>query len=280
MSSHDGELPWLDGGTREQVCSTLAVRPRGLLTDVDGTISAIAPAPADAVLLPGVAELLAQACTVFDVVAAISGRSAADARRLVGVPGIIYVGNHGLECIKATAEGAEEVQVLPAVQPYVETINAALDDVEDALSPRFPGMVVERKGASGSVHVRATSEPEIAEEAVTRALTAIALPRGLRVTHGKLVVELRPPLAVDKGTAVTGLVRSFGLRGALYLGDDRTDIDAFRALHQLCIDEQCRGVTVAILHPEAPPDLAGEADVVLDSIEHVPAFLRWVLANT
>jgi trehalose 6-phosphate phosphatase len=279
MTHDDTVFPGLTSEATERIRAALAARQRGLFTDVDGTISAIAPTPADAVLLPKVAELLAQARASFDIVAAVSGRSARDVRRLVGVPGLVYIGNHGLERIEATDAETTDVQVLPDAEPYVDAIDATLDEVADALEPRYPGIIVERKGVSGSIHVRATSNPEEAEEAIARALTAMALPRGLRVTYGKRVVELRPPIEVDKGTSIADLIDAAGLRGALYLGDDATDIDAFRRLRQLTAEGICQGAAIAILHAEAPADLAEEADVALDSIERVPEFLRWILAN-
>src|SRR5690242_13512164 len=87
----------LDSAAQARLRDALAQRPRGLLSDVDGTLSAIAPTPGDATLLPGVRELLEQAQTRFDVVAAVSGRAAENARQLVGVSGLLYLGNHGLE---------------------------------------------------------------------------------------------------------------------------------------------------------------------------------------
>jgi trehalose 6-phosphate phosphatase len=267
----------LEAIVREHVRSVLEARPRGLLTDVDGTISPIAPSPEAAVLLPGGADLLREATSCFDVVAAISGRSAADTRRMVGVPGLVYAGNHGMEWLDADATDDAPARVLPEAEGYVDDVADALDEVEVTLGAHWPGMVVERKGVTGSVHVRGTSDPSAAMDAVTRGLTVAAVRRGLRVTTGRLVAEVRPPVDVDKGSAVTGMVRERGLRGVLYLGDDRTDMDAFRALGSLTAEGTCRGVAVAVLHAEAPPDLAAEADLALASVELVPAFLRAVL---
>ena len=96
--------PWLsrpnfppDDAIRDRLRAVLALRPLGLFSDIDGTLSAIAPTPDAAALLPGVADLLTQALSTFDLVAAVSGRTAVDARALVGLPGILYIGNHGLE---------------------------------------------------------------------------------------------------------------------------------------------------------------------------------------
>lgn len=280
MAQKHLEAPWSGGHSEALLDAALAASPRGLFTDIDGTISAIAPTPDTAVLLPGVGELLAQAQTRFDIVAAVSGRAAQDAWRLVHVPGLTYIGNHGLERMGPVAQGdaAPAVHIEPTAAPFVEPINAALDRVARALAPRFPGMVVEHKGVGGSIHVRQTADPAAAEQAVAAALTAEAAAHGLRVTRGKLVVELRPPVEIDKGTVVRDLIQASGLRGALYLGDDRTDIDAFRALRQLTAAGACQAVAVAVLHREAPANLAAEADVVLEGVEQVPAFLQWVIA--
>jgi trehalose 6-phosphate phosphatase len=267
---------------RDLLLAALSCRPRGLFTDVDGTISALAPTPEAAVLLPGVRELLIEALRVFDVVAAISGRAARDARRLVGVPGLIYVGNHGLERLNPytrTGKPNTRLSVHPAARRHRDVINRVMDDIEQQLSPRFPGLRVERKGVIGSVHVRTTRDPLAAEEAVVAALEEAAGSTGLRITHGKMVVELRPPVTVDKGTILTELVRENALAGAIYLGDDVTDIDAFRALRQLTAEGACRGVAIAVRHAEAPANLASEADIVLDGVEQVPELLQWMLAH-
>jgi trehalose 6-phosphate phosphatase len=277
----------LDAAALAHIREALAARPRGLFSDVDGTLSPIAPTPESAVPLPGVADLLDRARQRFDVVAAVSGRSARDARRMVGLDTITYIGNHGFERLdpvtrnsspEHTAAGV--VHILPEALPYQPAVEAVLARIGADLAPRSPGLRIEPKGVTASVHVRNTPDPAAAEEAVYCLASELAVPLGLRVTRGKMVVELRPPVAVDKGVAVARVIREHGLRAALYLGDDRTDIDAFRALRRLTDEGACRGVAVAVLHDEAPADLAAAADVALDSIQRIPAFLRWLLTST
>lgn len=274
MSPERSAAGWPGVEAERRLRSALATAPVGLFTDVDGTISAIAPSPEAAVLLPGVRELLVEASQRFALVAAISGRGARDTRRLVGLPNLLYIGNHGMETIEPDEQ---EPVVIPEAASYAPAITMALDAVEERLAGQFPGLLVERKGATGSVHVRRTPNPQAAEQAVEIALREIALPAGLRVTRGKMVIELRPPVDVDKGQAFIAQIRRHGLAGALYLGDDRTDVDAFRALRRLQEMGECRGVSVAVLHDEAPPELAREADVTLAGVERVPDFLRWLL---
>lgn len=275
----------LDAAALARIREALAARPRGLFSDVDGTLSPIAPTPESAVPLPGVADLLDRAWQRFDVVAAVSGRAARDARRMLGLDTISYIGNHGFEWLEPRARGASPeyeaaaVRILPDALPYQPAVAAALARIGAELAPRFPGLRIEQKGVTASVHVRNTPDPAAAEAAAYRLASELAAPHGLRVTRGKLVVELRPPVAVDKGVAVARVIRERGLRAALYLGDDRTDIDAFRTLRRLATEGVCHGVAVAILHDEAPADLAAEADVTLDGIERVPALLRWLLTS-
>lgn len=265
-----------DDALRDRLLATLAQRPCGLFSDVDGTLSDIAPSPDAAALLPGVAELLAQARSEFALVVAVSGRASDDARRLVGVPGLLYIGNHGLE---ALAEDDAQVVVRPEAEPWVRAINQALAAIQGPLTKRYPGLLIERKGVTASVHLRRLAEPVLAEQPIYDAILAAANSRGLRVTRGKQVIELRPPLDFDKGVAVESVIRSRGLRGAFYLGDDQTDIDAFHALKRLTAERVCQGIAVAVLHHEAPTNLAAEADMTLPGAEATPGFLRWLLAN-
>lgn len=270
-------FPGVDERGLVRVRAALSAHPRGLFTDVDGTLSAIAPSPEKATLLPDVAELLEQARSRFDVVAAVSGRSALDAARLVGMRDIIYIGNHGLERLSPQDDGQLALTIAPEAEPYAAEVIAALDDIEETLGPRFPGLLVERKGVTGSIHVRRTENPIAAEEAVMHELARSGAARALRVTRGKMVVEVRPPVAVDKGVAVAALIEERGLRGALYLGDDRTDIDAFRTVRRLTEAGVSAGAAIAVLHSDSPASLAEEADVALATIESVPQFLRWLL---
>lgn len=280
---HTSHPVWPDDAAQDLLLRVLALRPCGLFTDIDGTISPIEPTPAEARLLPGMRELLTQAQSVFAVVAAVSGRDPRDARRMVGLPGITYIGNHGLERLEPsdTTDGDDQIRVYPGAEAYVQPISEALDEVGATLLTRFPGMRLEAKGVTASIHVRQTNDPAAAEEAAYTAAATAARTAGLRVTRGKLVVELRPPLPVDKGVAVAALIAERSLRGALYLGDDTTDIDAFRALRRLTSGGTAAGtfvgVTIAVLQVEAPPSLAAEADLTLPSIAAVPDILRWLI---
>lgn len=284
MADHGGARHQLTAPQRDLLRAAVSAHPRGLLSDFDGTLSAIAPTPEAATLLPGVRTLLAEVVRTFDVVAVVSGRSAANLRRKVDVTGVFSIGNHGFEWLDPSPSptGADEIETGEVIMPegverYLLPISAVLEQVYEDLEPRWPGLRAEPKGATASLHVRATQDPETAEAEVFHAAQAAAAPHGLRVTRGKRVVEIRPPVDVNKGTAIEALIRERGLRGAVYLGDDTTDIDAFTALRRLTRERVCTGVSVAVLQAEAPSGLADAADVTLPSIQQVPSLLRWLI---
>lgn len=267
-------VPVASAGMLSALQDALRQRPRGLLTDIDGTLSAIAPTPEQARLLPGVRGLLRASVERFDTVAAISGRAANDARRMVGVRTLTYVGNHGLEVL---TPDMRRPQIAPEAQPYIAVIAECLRQARQRLEPRFTGLIFENKGVTGGVHYRLAPDPAQARLAIRETLEALTSERQVKLTEGRMVFELRPPLRLDKGTSVTRLAHERGLKSAIYLGDDRTDIDAFLALRRLREQGGRAGFAVAINHAEAPQELRETADIVLSSIEETPHFLRWLL---
>jgi trehalose-phosphatase len=211
-----------------ELTSRLDGRPLMLLLDIDGTLSPIAPRP-DVAVVPAatqrVLEALSHAADVH--VAVISGRSVQDARRLVGVPGLWTIGNHGFE----VAAPDQPPSVREDVRQFAERVRAA-GRRAIALGERVPGVVVEDKRWTLSVHYRLADPaaiPGLADE-----VNAIARDHGLVVTHGKKIFELRPPVEIDKGSAAVELAQILGALGdgasLLAAGDDRTDEDMFRAL--------------------------------------------------
>ncbi|HEY7848964.1 MAG TPA: trehalose-phosphatase, partial [Ktedonobacterales bacterium] len=266
--------PAMSAETRRWVEAALAQRPRGFLTDIDGTLSAIAPTPDQARLYRGIRPLLRRLLDEFDLVAAISGRPALDARRLIGIPQMTYIGNHGMERLAPQAR-------IPEIAPEASAFQAAIADTLHEARVRLSGqpgeLLFENKGVTASIHYRLAPDPEAARGAIHRALDPLARRHQLRVTEGRMVIELRPPVDRDKGTSVRALVRQRALACALYLGDDRTDEDAFRALRELRAEGACVGIAVAVGHAEAPASLLDAADITLASIAEVPRFIRWVL---
>jgi trehalose 6-phosphate phosphatase len=228
--------------------SRLAAEPEraALLLDVDGTLAPIVPRPEDAAVPPGTRAELERLRGRYALVACISGRPGEEAERIVGVPGLRYVGEHGLE-------------LDPAADEWAAAVAAFADSVP------WPA---ERKPLTVSFHYRTAPDREEAERVLGEAAER-ARREGLVPRWGRLVLEVRPPLATNKGTAVGALLGERGLRRALYAGDDTTDLDAFHALDGLQL-----AVRVAVVTPEAPAGLREAADVVVGGPAELLELLR------
>jgi trehalose 6-phosphate phosphatase len=233
---------------RDELLVRLAAEPEraAVLLDVDGTLAPIVPRPEDARVPEETRAELRRLVERYALVACLSGRTGADARRVVGVDGITYVGAHGLE-----------------LAPEAERWRERLRDF--AVLVDWP---VEDKGLTVSFHYR-DAEDEDAARAMLEHVADIARAEGLRARFGRKVLELRPPVDADKGTAVRRLLGDRNLDRALYAGDDTTDLDAFRGLAGLEL-----AVRVAIASEEAPADLLRLADVVVTGTDGFLDVLR------
>lgn len=243
--------------------------PFGLITDIDGTISKTAPTPRQAEVSPQCRRYLSALCHRLALVAAISGRPAGEARNMVGVEGIVYIGNHGLE---RWVEGHPRLH--EEVRDYSGIIKAVTRELAPLLSRE--GIIIEDKGVTASIHYRLCREPQAARREIMTALGKLTHARGLRIIHERMVVDLLPPVKLNKGTATRDLIREYNLRGGIYLGDDLTDIDAFRAVHAAAHDLKFQGFAIGITSREMPERLAREADFTLDGVEDVERFLKWM----
>ena len=245
----------------------LASQPLALATDFDGTISPIAPTPGEAEVHPGCREALRSLSQTLPVVAIVSGRPAEEVRRLVALDGVVYIGNHGLERCERGA-----VHIEPAASQQVEHIGRIIRAARRVLTS--PGLLFEEKGAAAAVHYRLAPNPELARVEVASVLRKLAAGTGVKVVEGRRVIELRPDLEVNKGTALFGLLDAYALRSAVYAGDDVTDADAFMGLRRWSSARDATAVTVAIDSPEMPERLRKDADVVLPGVEAWAEFLK------
>jgi trehalose-phosphatase len=200
--------------------------------DFDGTLAAIVPRPADAVLVAGAADALARLARRPDTVLVIvTGRGVEDARRRVGLAGIHYAGNHGLEI-----DGPSGSWVHPgalAARAAIDKLYAALLDEIGSWS----GVILEKKSVSMSVHFRTVADAAQQARIVECVhATAARVAPALRLGHGKCVVEIRPDTDWDKGKALVALREKLSLMHApaVFIGDDRTDEDAFREVNHAC----------------------------------------------
>jgi trehalose 6-phosphate phosphatase len=250
----------------------LLERPQasGILLDIDGTLAPIVERPEDASVPSPTRDLLAALGDRYRLVACLSGRRAADARRVVGLDSISYVGNHGLEYLRP---GAVEPETSPELARHAARVEAfAAAAFTERL--RELGVRLEDKHAIWSFHWRQASEERAAREQLER-VAADARDERLVPHWGRKVLEIRPPLAHDKGAALESLVRAEELESALYVGDDTTDLDAFRKLRELrAAGTLAHAVCVGVGSEEAPPELAQEADALVEGPAGVAELMR------
>ena len=251
----------------------LSRRPRGIICDIDGTLSPIAPTPEAATLAPGAREALTRLVAQLDVVAVVSGRAARDAQALVDVSGLVVAGNHGLETLDEHG-----LTIHPDAVDSVPRIKQALATIRERVSadPSLAGVLVEDKGVSGSVHFRLAGDRTAAESRLNTWTTELASELDLKITHGRLVIEIRPPIAINKGAAVRRIVDEHGLQGVLFFGDDVTDIDGFVALTQLRAEQGIEGWAIGVADPEARPDVIEAADAAVGGVDACVALLAQI----
>jgi len=226
----------------------LAAEPRlaAIMLDVDGTLAPIVEQPGAARVPEETRHELARLVSRYALVACVSGRTGTEVERLVGVPGVAIVGEHGL-------------QLAPEARRWGERI------ADFATGIDWPA---ERKPLSVSFHFRRADDEAAARAYLTR-VEAAAREQGFVPRWGRMVLEVRPPVEADKGTAVAALLGRAGVERALYAGDDTTDVDAFAALDGLDL-----GMKIAVGSAEAPPALLAAADLVVAGPDGLLAVLR------
>lgn len=240
----------------------LRAAPAGaaVLTDVDGTLAPIVTRPEEAVVPPRASALLRRLSESFAVVGCVSGRQALEARRLVGVEEIAYAGNHGLEMLLPGADS-------PRLDPSLEGgADAAGRFVAGLAEERLAGvgLRLEDKGPIQALHWRGAVD-EGAAEALAQEIAAEAADDGIEPHWGRKVLELRPAGGAGKDVAVAALLATGDARAAVYGGDDRTDLDAFRRLRAMREGGRLEvAVCVAITSAEGPPELVAESDMAVD----------------
>ena len=244
----------------------LGASPAGLLTDFDGTLSPIVPDPALAQLVEGASAPLSALAERLAVVAIVTGREPAAARRMVGVPELLIAGNHGTEWLEPGEAEPHPSADAERLLPLLDGMLARVPDLE--------GVVIEHKGLSASVHYRSARDPERTRTTLLRAIGQPA--EGFELGGGKMIIELRPVGLGDKGSATEAIIRRFGLRGVVAMGDDLTDLDMFAAVAAARDAGRVRAaiIGVAAADGRAPDAVAEASDVVLASVEEVAIVLQ------
>ena len=243
-----------------QLIAPLRERPEvsAVICDIDGTLAPIVRDPGDAAVPAQTRGALRAVARRYALVACVSGRRAIEARRLVGLDELAYAGNHGLELLRP---GAGEATLDPAIEDETGAARSFVLDREPAIGDA--GMRLEDKGPIQALHWRAAPDSQTAERRAGE-IAAEARDAGLEPHWGRKVLEIRPAVAIDKGTAVRRLLDGRDVELALFAGDDRTDLDAFRALRSLAAAGDLRAaVCIGVASEEAPPELSAEADAMV-----------------
>jgi trehalose 6-phosphate phosphatase len=251
-----------------------------VLLDIDGTLAPIVRHAADAHVPEATRTLLIEISKRYRLVGCVSGRRAAIARQIVAIGSIAYIGNHGGELLRP---GATRPELDPELSAWSERVR---EFVRRVYTPEHQRARVrsEDKEAIAAFHWRGAPDEQLAA-ALVREIAGRAEQEGFAVHWGRMVLEVRPPIALDKGLGVSALLQSAidanngpPVKSALYVGDDSTDIDAFRALRELLDAGTLElAVCVAVGSEETPPELAEQADLIIDGQSGVRGLLEALL---
>jgi trehalose 6-phosphate phosphatase len=246
-----------------------------ILLDIDGTLAPIVEHAADARVPERTRQLLIALSRRYQIVACVSGRQASEARAMVSIGSISYLGSHGAELLKAG-------WTQPVIDPQLEDWARRIQDFgreADTTDLRRLRVRLEDKGPIVAFHWRGARDEEAARSAID-AIAERATAAGLRTHWGRKVLEVRPPVRIDKGAGIRSFLSGTDVDIALYVGDDATDLDAFRALVAMAEEgEIARAIRVGVSSVDGPPEIAEQADVVVDGTEGVQQLLSMLVAE-
>src|SRR4051794_34423846 len=264
-----------EAATLEQQLLPLREAPErsAVLLDVDGVLAPIVQQPDDAHMPETTRRPLIEVAKRYGTVACVSGRRASDARRIVSLGSIAYLGSHGSEVLMPGT-------IAPVLDSELQAWTRRVQDfANDAYGEKLRRLRVrlEDKEAIAALHWRGTPDEDDAlaaiEEVAERAEEA-----GFGTPWGRKGLEIRPPVRIDKGAGIVALLHETDLAAAVYVGDDMTDLDAFRGLGEL--QEQGRlgyALRVGVRSDETPSALEEEADAMVDGPDGVRGLLRALL---
>ena len=249
--------------TLEAVLAPLLADPgrAAVLLDIDGTLAPIVRHADDAHVPEPTRLPLIAIAKRYGLVACISGRRATTARRIVSLGSITYVGNHGAEILRG---GRTTPEVDPEVADWARRVRRFGEEqlrADELHRLRIRG---EDKDVIFGFHWRGAPDEDAAEVAV-RALAQRAEAAGFATHFGRKILEVRPPVELHKGKGVDRLLEDSDVDVAMYVGDDRTDLDAFDALREAVGDGRLRqAVCIGVRSDETPPELEESADLLVD----------------
>jgi trehalose 6-phosphate phosphatase len=246
-----------------------------ILLDIDGTLAPIVEQPSDALVPERTRQLLIELARRYGSVACVSGRRASEARAMVSIGTISYLGSHGAELLRA---GWTESRLDPELEDWRRRIHE-FGRQADTADLRRCRVRLEDKGPILAFHWRGAPDQEAARAAID-AIAAKAEAAGLRTHWGRMVLEVRPPVRIDKGAGIASFLEEAPVASALYVGDDSTDLDAFRTLSELVDGGRLsHAIKVGVRSEEGPDEIVSEADLVVDGTDGVLELLSLLVSD-
>jgi len=262
------ELHWM---AARDTLTALANLPRlGLFADFDGTLSPFTHYPAIPDITPRNRELLIAFAERLPIVSVISGRGAPELRDFIKLPDVRYVGNHGLEYLRG-----DELVVVDAAKAWETKLTGFLHDLEQL--PHIEGSRYQHKRITMSIMYRATKDPKAARQQILKMIEQVNGPYGFVFSEGHAIWEVKPPIAFNKGTAIAAMIDEFQLNGAIFLGDDITDVAGLDTLRQLRERGKVSSLAVGVYSERDVPEIRAAADVMARDVTDVEALLGWLL---
>ncbi len=174
---------------------------------------------------------------------------------------MLVVGNHGMETLSGTTLSTE-----PSVAPYVVPVQRMLAQLRE--HPLPAGTLIEEKGPTASVHYRLATDWVAARDQLFALMAPLAVAENLLLTEGRAIIEVRPPVPVNKGRALHYLREEYALDALIMLGDDLTDVDAFHALRNMRESGAVHGAAIGVLIAggETPPEILAAADATVTAV--------------
>ncbi len=243
-----------------------------ILTDIDGTISEIAATPEEAVVTLFMKKELSKLKEKFQMVGAISGRSVQNAKAMVGVDGILYIGNHGMEYVNNG-----EIFIDPEAVKYLANIKKIAEKLKNSELSKIKGLMFEDKDICISIHYRKCELQEDARKRIMDVINDSIETSELKLTEGRKLVELKPPISRNKGFIVEKIIEKYDLNRVIYLGDDVTDFDAFKKLKELEKTSKIRTASILVLSSEIPNYVKSSSLYYVRSVDEVQRFFKWLL---
>lgn len=256
----------------QEALAPLSAEPgaSAIFLDLDGTLAPIVPRPNDVAVPPEISRLVRRLAYSYLAVTVVSGRPATGAKRIVGNAELAYIGNHGFETMlpgHAVVVSEEAQEYIPRIHELVEYCRKDEEMVER-------GIWLEDKTATMSFHFRRALDPEESASFIRERFFPKIEELGLAVSEGRKVIEVRPPVPINKGVAVGQLLDRLDCKKAIYIGDDTTDVDALKELRKRKRRKNNVMISVGVISSEMPAELSKYSDLLVDRISGVEMALQ------